>query len=184
MTSSPWFVPSAPGLVALAALCVAASVGCGTGDGGAGGSASLPDAAGDEDVTCTAPGCDGASRASQDASPSDGGGLSERGFTDGASAPDGARVDGGDAGPPCVTDDNCPHSGICLFAAVEGCSATGSCFPSPIVMGNLWHDGCGCDGTDVNTAVYGLPAGYLTAPLRHGGACTDADAPADAGSSP
>jgi hypothetical protein len=65
---------------------------------------------------------------------------------------------------------------LCGFPALAGCSATGSCFPSPGVICNAYVAGCACDGSEVNTACNGLPTGYAPKPLLHSGACVVAEA--------
>lgn len=61
---------------------------------------------------------------------------------------------------------------VCGFAAADGCSAQGKCFPAPGAVCQAYSPGCACDGTEINVICNGLPSGYDTKPLANTGACT------------
>jgi hypothetical protein len=92
-----------------------------------------------------------------------------------------ASTDGSGGGGSCTTSSDCTANEICGFPETPACSATGRCFPPPGAVCAAYGPGCGCDGTEVNLICNGLPSGYVTKPLLHTGACTDASATSDAG---
>ena len=61
-------------------------------------------------------------------------------------------------------------------ANTRACAATGQCFPAPGAVCQAYSIGCACDGTEINVACTGLPAGYASSPLLHTGPCTGDDA--------
>jgi hypothetical protein len=87
-----------------------------------------------------------------------------------------------EAGPVtgCRTSADCSGGGGCGFREADGCAATGSCFPAPGAVCQLYAPGCACDGTEITIACNGLPTGYASKPLLHPGVCTGGGA-ADAG---
>jgi hypothetical protein len=88
-----------------------------------------------------------------------------------APAPDSGSSDGG--GTPCTSDSDCNNGDVCGFLETAGCGIAGTCFPAPQVVCNAFLPGCGCDGTEVNLICNGLPSGYVRAPVKHTGLCTD-----------
>jgi Cys-rich repeat protein len=89
---------------------------------------------------------------------------------------------GSDAPPaPCMTDSDCGAGGVCGFLESLACSASGQCFPAPGAVCEAYLPGCACDGTEINIACTGMPAGYASKPLLHSGVCTDASPPAEGG---
>jgi len=89
-------------------------------------------------------------------------------------------ADSGGSGS-CASDLDCAANQICGFASGAACNAHGQCFAAPELTCELYSAGCACDGTDINVACTGLPAGYTPEPLLHTGACGDASPPADSG---
>jgi hypothetical protein len=84
----------------------------------------------------------------------------------------------------CVSDVDCPNSGLCGYPEAAGCAATGVCFASPGAVCLAFSPGCACDGSQINVACTGLPSGYFSKALRHTGECTsvsDSGASADGG---
>jgi hypothetical protein len=87
----------------------------------------------------------------------------------------GGNRDGGggrDGSGACVRDSDCASNQLCGFAASDGCSAVGQCFPGPGAICQAFAPGCACDGTVINIACTGLPQGYFSKPLAHSGACS------------
>jgi hypothetical protein len=84
--------------------------------------------------------------------------------------------DSGTIGPACVTDTDCGTGGLCGYPTANACSATGTCFPAPGVVCDLYSPGCACDGTTIGIACTGLPTGYASKPLLHSGVCMNGGA--------
>jgi hypothetical protein len=84
--------------------------------------------------------------------------------------------EGGTGGTACMSDGDCTPNEICGFPESLACAATGQCFPAPGAVCQAYSIGCACDGTMINVACNGLPAGYATSPLLHTGPCTGNDA--------
>jgi hypothetical protein len=101
-----------------------------------------------------------------------GGGSSSGGASSGGGGSSGASgSNGGHGVAVCNSDADCGAGSLCGFPESEGCSAVGTCFPSPGSMCELYAPGCACDGTTINIACTGLPDGYAPRPLEHTGEC-------------
>ncbi len=99
-----------------------------------------------------------------------GGGDSGGGRDSGGPVDSGGPLDGGGWGV-CASDADCGPSGVCGFPIAAGCSATGTCFPSPGATCQAYEAGCACDGSEVNLICNGFPQGYAAKPVAHAGAC-------------
>lgn len=75
-------------------------------------------------------------------------------------------------GNSCKTDADCGGD-VCAFPESGGCDVVGRCVSPPQAVCNAFSPGCACDGTLVNVACTGLPAGYVSKPLQHTGVCAD-----------
>jgi len=84
--------------------------------------------------------------------------------------------EGGTGRTACTANGDCPTNEICGFPESSACAATGQCFPAPAAVCQAYSAGCACDGTEINVACTGLPAGYASSPLLHAGPCTGSDA--------
>jgi hypothetical protein len=82
---------------------------------------------------------------------------------------------GADAGGKggCGSTADCPAGSVCGFPRSPVCAPLGECFPAPQATCNAYSAGCACDGSTINIACNGLPAGYEIKPLRRAGACVD-----------
>jgi hypothetical protein len=80
----------------------------------------------------------------------------------------------GTGGSGCAQDSDCPNNEMCGFPENPACTAVGKCFPRPQVMCLAYAPACACDGTTINVACTGFPAGYASKPFLHSGVCTDA----------
>jgi hypothetical protein len=78
---------------------------------------------------------------------------------------------GGGTSGACSVDADCGADYLCGFLEAAGCGAQGQCFPRRYVICQAYAPGCACDGTEINIACTGLPPGYASKPLAHGGTC-------------
>ena len=90
-------------------------------------------------------------------------------------------TDSGGSHTACSTDADCAPNELCGFLETAACAAKGECFSAAVVTCASYGAGCACDGTQINIACNGLPAGYGTKPLLHTGACADAGPAKDSG---
>lgn len=79
-----------------------------------------------------------------------------------------------DAGPKCLTSQDCSHGLSCLFDIKGGCSVQGVCmqgFDPNKPICNAISNSCSCSGQTVNVICNGLPNGYYSEPIAHSGGC-------------
>ena len=97
---------------------------------------------------------------------------------DGGLGSDGAsRGDGAAGGGACVADSDCGAGKMCGFRVTDACGAIGACFDAPApntANCHAYNPGCACNGSVVNLACNGYPAGYASRPVRHQGTCATA----------
>jgi hypothetical protein len=93
----------------------------------------------------------------------------------------GSPLNDGETSTPCTADSDCGSGRQCGFPEAPVCTAHGQCFAAPQVHCLAYAAGCACDGTEINLACNGLPAGYASKPLLAQGPCADAGFSIDSG---
>jgi hypothetical protein len=144
------------------ALCLAATVACGSAQSSPLTDASAADAPGESGLRVEPDG--------QDAPISDAAPLADATEVPEAGA-DGSATSG-EGGAPCGPGSACPSGLVCGYRVSQGCSATGLCVARPAPLPCLAVCDitlCGCDGSPISFAGCcspALPSGYAPAPVQ------------------
>lgn len=103
------------------------------------------------------------------------GGADDSGGSGGTGSDAASHGDGSTGGgASCTTNSDCGAGKMCAFEVAAACGASGACVAAPAPNTPecaAYSAGCACDGSVVNLACNGYPAGYASRPIRHTGNC-------------